>query len=84
MGASAPPKATPTASAPQPIRRCTWLGCVAVATHEQTATDGVVWADLCDPHHRQLDEAKASGSAPKLLGAWMRAQGGAAKAAERF
>ena len=62
---------------------CTWVGCAAHATHPQMATDGVVWADLCAVHDLALEQAMVAG-VPQMLSAWVKAQGGAKKAAERF
>ena len=64
-------------------RPCTWVECGQTASKAQIAKDGQQWADLCPAHDQQLVEAIASG--PKeLLSAWVKAQGGAAKAAGRM
>ena len=68
---------------------CTWVDCTAVATHRQVGKDSQQWANLCDEHHAQME--KASGDflggitgPQKLLSAWVKAQGGSAKAAGRM
>jgi hypothetical protein len=67
-----------------PLQRCTWEGCEAEAKHPQVAQDGEVWANLCDGHNRELDASMLSGSPKTYLSVWIKAQGGANKAAERM
>jgi hypothetical protein len=62
---------------------CTWVDCTASAAHPQVAKDGEVWADLCEIHHRMLEEVIAAPDAKQLLKYWIRAQGGAARTFDR-
>lgn len=63
--------------------RCTWVGCKEQAHHPQHAKDGTVWANLCNKHVIELDNGIQDGP-PKALSAWVKAQGGSKKAAERM
>lgn len=69
-------------------RQCTWAGCEQPAQHQQIATDGQQWADLCDEHNGQIDKdidtAFADGDVKRLLSGWVKAQGGSKKAAKRM
>ena len=60
---------------------CTWVGCTEAATHPQLDRNGTMWANLCLHHHAQLAESIVA-SVPKMLSAWVKAKGGAKKAAE--
>lgn len=62
---------------------CTWKDCTKEATRPQLGRDGKTWASLCDEHDQKVKDAIASDSAPKIIGAWINAQGGAKKAAQR-
>lgn len=61
--------------------KCTWIGCTAVAAHVKLDKDGAVWAQLCSAHNREFEGAK---TAPAVLAAWVKAQGGAKAAAGRM
>lgn len=63
--------------------KCTWEGCTRTGGYKQVAKDGQVWATLCGPHHTELDEAMATTPA-RMIGAWIKAQGGAKAAARRM
>jgi hypothetical protein len=63
--------------------RCTWMNCICDAVEPQVARDGQKWADLCVDQARFLKEAIDSGSAKRVVRAWVRAQGGAKAAATR-
>jgi hypothetical protein len=70
------------------LKRCTWQDpnakrCEEIATHEQTAQDGEVWAHLCDEHHAMLD-GTVGVDVNKMLAYWVRAQGGSRAAANRM
>lgn len=62
---------------------CTWASCKREASHPQTAADGAVWANLCEQHDKELSDAVAAGP-PRLLVAWVKAQGGPKMAAQRM
>lgn len=63
---------------------CTWKGCSNKATTPQIDSNGNEWANLCDDHHRLLDETLGDPKKIKLmLSYWVKAQGGA-KAASRM
>ncbi len=63
--------------------KCTWAGCEGEGTAPQIGRDGQRWALLCQKHKDDLDSAIASQSPPRLMQAWIKAQGGAKAAAER-
>ena len=63
------------------MNRCTWEGCAEVSTHPQLDRNGAMWADLCLHHHTELADSMVA-SVPKMLSAWVKAKGGAKKAAE--
>ena len=62
--------------------QCTWENCTETATHKQVASDGKVWANLCDSHHAKLDNELLD--VKKVPGNWIKAQGGSKKAAKRM
>lgn len=64
------------------MSHCTWTGCTAPATHPQLGRGGKQWADLCAVHAAEIE---ASGTSVKgMLAAWVKAQGGPKRAAERM
>ena len=63
---------------------CTWVHCLENATQPQRSSDGSIWANLCSRHEHELVQAVRSGEAPSLCRAWVLAQGGSEKAAERM
>lgn len=68
--------------------QCSWNSKDAQCHHEgvvpQRGRDGSQWAELCEEHDRQLTAAIESGDAKKLLGAYIKAQGGSKAAAARM
>ena len=62
--------------------KCTWENCDKEAVKEQYANDGSVWADLCVEHAFMMEEAIEELDAKKMLSYWIRALGGAKKAAK--
>ena len=64
--------------------RCTWIGCSETATHPQVGKDGTRWANLCAAHNLELSDAVARESVPRIVAAWVKAQGGAKAAAARM
>lgn len=65
------------------MRGCTWDGCSAHASNYQVASDGDVWADLCDGHAEALDKYFVQDTVT-VLRAWIYAQGGPVVAASRL
>jgi hypothetical protein len=65
-------------------KECTWEGCEATGFFDQKGKDGRVWACLCETHDRQLDAVMKSGNVKRILGTWVKAQGGASAAAARM
>lgn len=61
---------------------CTWKYCEKNAVHPQVASDGEVWANLCDEHHAEL-EAAIGDRPEKMISAWVLAMGGAKLASRR-
>lgn len=61
---------------------CTWVGCTQQALFPQRDRQGFIWADLCTDHDGELADACNRGPVPRVLGAWVKAKGGAKKAAE--
>lgn len=64
--------------------RCTWDGCTKAATVPQIARDGERWANLCAEHDAELNKAIDTSNVPALMRGWVKAQGGAKKAAARM
>lgn len=62
---------------------CTWINCESEAKYPQIAEDGDVWANLCDTHNQELDSSLDSTNPKILLSVWVKAQGGAKRAAQR-
>ncbi len=60
---------------------CTWVDCPNEATKPQIGERGQ-WANLCDQHDAELQDAIANFDARKLLSRWVKASGGAKKMAE--
>jgi hypothetical protein len=65
---------------------CTWADCTNPAIKKQVAEDGEVWANLCNEHAFQMDQSlnEIATNPAKMLGAWVKAQGGSKKAAGRM
>lgn len=61
--------------------QCTWKDCKNTACHPQKRKDGAVWANLCEEHNKVLTDAVTDRNVKKLLGAWVKASGGAKKLA---
>lgn len=76
----------------RPTECCTWKECDRPATHKQFANDGVtVWANLCQAHHDELEDAcEKLGASPsretvaRNIRCWILAQGGSQAAAARI
>jgi hypothetical protein len=63
---------------------CTWKECKEQATKHQVGKDGKTWATLCDNHDKELNEALASEDPKKIVSSWVKAKGGAERAAKEF
>lgn len=63
-------------------RACTWKGCNGQARHRQLDRNKREWADLCDTHHKELEEALNTLTPQPLLKCWVLASGGAEKMAK--
>ena len=73
---------------PRDKGRCTWEGCSEQAVENLVNQSGEVWARLCRKHKSLLDMVveqvkNEEGHGRKLIAAWIKAQGGAVKAARR-
>lgn len=68
--------------------QCTWKDCASEAKHPQIASDQQQWANLCDEHNSELEmgilQTGETRDVRSLMSAWVKAQGGAKKAAERM
>jgi len=64
--------------------KCTWKDCMEEATIPQLDKGGKQWANLCNSHHVELEDAISSGNPALLLSRWIRAAGGASAMAKRF
>lgn len=62
--------------------QCTWKDCNGEASHPQHDRDGRQWANLCDEHHKELDDACLALDVKKMMRAWVLASGGAKKMAK--
>ena len=63
--------------------KCTWKECSNEGKFPQLDKDQKQWAFLCEEHHIELEDAIDNFNAKKLLSCWVKAQGGAEKAAKR-
>lgn len=64
--------------------KCTWEGCGGFGEFIRKGRDGSQWAILCRFHEDKMNDIIASGDVKKLLGSWVKAQGGAKAAAKRM
>ncbi len=76
----------------EPMEHCTWYyrdsgsNCGNEAKHKKYGKDGVLhgfWANLCDRHNAELNEAINSMDAKEIMSAWLKAGGGAKEMAAR-
>lgn len=65
-------------------KTCTWKDCNQPATHPQLSNDGSEWANLCDSHSEEMEQAVTSLDPKTLVRSWILAMGGAKKAAKRL
>ena len=65
---------------------CTWVDCKEKGDVPQLDNNGNEWGNLCQEHHDEIENAIASEpfSAKTMLSCWIKAQGGAKKAASRM
>lgn len=72
---------------------CTWIDCKKEATVPQISKDGQEWSTLCEDHAKEIDKScdeflhdpnGLKSNIKKMLSSWIKAQGGAKKAAERI
>lgn len=83
------------------LPNCTWKDpepggrCQAPAKHVRRDDGGVPWANLCEAHHREIEESltpptgkttieEDKAKAARILRAWVRASGGASTLAKRI
>ena len=64
--------------------KCSWLDCESNAARPELDINGREWANLCDAHSKKFNDALRSGDVKKIRACWVRAQGGAKKAAARM
>ena len=68
--------------------KCTWKDCTEEAIYPLLDKNGNQWAKLCEKHYneheRAMDRFMEGGGPKKMLSAWVKAQGGAKAAADRF
>jgi hypothetical protein len=64
------------------MKTCTWEGCASPAVTPQIASDGEEWANLCAEHAQKFDAELLD--AKKVLGDWVKAQGGAKEVVKRM
>lgn len=63
---------------------CTWKDCNREAVKTQKDKNGQSWAHLCQKHHDELESSLTGKDIKKLLGAWVKARGGAEAAAKQL
>lgn len=63
---------------------CTFEGCSTEAVHELKSRDGEIWARLCEDHNKQIADAIKANDYKRVVGLWVKAQGGSKKASERM
>lgn len=64
--------------------KCTWKDCKDEATKQQLDKNGEEWANLCQDHHEILEDHLESLEPKRILGAWVKASGGADKMAKKI
>ncbi len=64
--------------------KCTWKDCEKDAKVPQYDKDKKEWANLCQKHHDEIEDCIKNFNPKKMLGCWVKAQGGAKKAANRI
>lgn len=62
---------------------CTWVACTADGEYPHLDRNGESWCLLCKSHDFTLKKVLESDSAPNIMGAWIKAQGGPEAAAKR-
>ena len=74
----------------QQLEPCTWKDCDQIARHPRSDSYGRVWSNVCDTHDALMKkaaidafESKGQRGTEKLVAMWIKAQGGAEKAADR-
>lgn len=63
---------------------CTWKGCNGEAEHVYKSQTGQQWAKLCKEHDEIMTTAIKDGEADRLLSCYIKAKGGAQKAASQM
>lgn len=78
------------AASNQQLEPCTWVGCDQTASHPRKDSYGRVWSNVCDNHDALMKQAaidafesKGQHGTENLVAMWVKAQGGARKAADR-
>lgn len=66
------------------MKRCRWEGCKRIGPWTETDRNGLIWTNLCTQHHEDLEMALGTKLPAAILKVWIKAQGGAKKAAARF
>ena len=66
------------------MSKCTWLECKLEAVKQYEDSNGKMWANLCRKHHELLDAVIQDGESKLIIATWVKAQGGAEKAANRL
>ena len=66
------------------MTKCSWKGCESEGIHKVTDREGIQWALLCDEHNEELNASIREGSAPKIMSCYVKAKGGAEKAAKEL
>jgi hypothetical protein len=64
--------------------KCTWVNCINEAIHSQKDRNGNEWANLCEGHDSELEDAISSGMPKRILNCWVKASGGSKKMAEEM
>ena len=71
--------------------QCTKKDCTGVAAHTLTDKQGAPWAYLCTGHYEEYNNIVAAaikeptkGNIKRMLGNWVKVQGGAEAAAKRL
>ena len=65
------------------MAQCTWEGCTKEASEDLKTTSEKIWAQLCKEHAKEVDDAICAQpfNAPRMVSVWIRAHGGAKRAA---
>lgn len=66
------------------MNACTWKNCQEKASNPWIGKNGKEWANLCDKHHKELDDSIGDPDCRIMLKNWVLASGGSNKMASEM